>query len=135
MRILLSLGRVVVRAALDYLHIAQRYAGRRVLGSNKAAQRDDGRDCKGDGGKEAKDILQPHQIRVHAGRVGEREALGNVYGIRARASGRQTLVNGRCGDVAVGLSGPNTYLVLSRGGRSSALWPGSTSAYVCSPTS
>lgn len=75
MRILLPLGRVVVRPALDYLHIAQRYAGRGILGRNKTAQRDDGRDCEGDGGEETEDILHPHQIRVHGGCVSERSAL------------------------------------------------------------
>jgi len=56
-----------VRPSSHYLHIAQRYTGRRVLRGDEAAQRDDTRDCESDCGKEAKDILETHKRRMHCG--------------------------------------------------------------------
>ena len=73
-----------MRPALDYLYISQFYAGGRVLRRNETTQRNHGRDCESDCGKETKDILQPHQGGVHAVCVFEREAL------RVRMRGRAT---------------------------------------------
>jgi hypothetical protein len=59
--IFLALVAVVVRAALDDLHVAQRYGGRRGLRRDEAAERNHRRDGEGDGRKEAEHILQPHE--------------------------------------------------------------------------
>lgn len=75
MRILLPLWRVVMRSALDDLHIPQRYAGRGVLWGYETTECNYSRDCEGDGSEEAKDILETHKGRVHPERKKERKAL------------------------------------------------------------
>ena len=70
MRILLLLVAVVVRPALDHLHVAQLDVGRGRLGGHEAAERNYHGDGEGNRGEEAKDILQSHQCRVHLGGFG-----------------------------------------------------------------
>lgn len=69
MRVFFSLRAVIVRSALDDLHVLELQASTGRLRDEQHAHGDCGRDCERGGCEEAEDILEANHRRMHVGGV------------------------------------------------------------------